>query len=228
MQPTLTATIGRPLCLSISLILFAACAREELSLGSGEPGLQAPLSTGSTASSPPGDAAGVTQPPQVAPPSVPPTPGPATTPAPPAQPTVGGACGSMTCGANSACCTFFCGVGLPGGRFDRFERRAFCAQGPSCNSFGPGLIATCDYCNTDSDCRIVDQTCTDPASDCACRGYSKSSGEPVSCRPCDAQACANKGAFCMITGTAPVPAPPAGQPPTPAKPEGICAVRDAP
>jgi hypothetical protein len=199
MKPTLTATIGRPLCLSISLLLFMACAREELTLGSGELGSQAPIATGATASSPPA-----------------------------APPTVGGACGSMTCGANSACCTFFCGVGLPGGRFDRFERRAFCARGSSCGGLGPGIIPPCDYCNTDSDCRIVDQTCTDPASDCGCRAYSRSGGESVSCRPCDAQACANKVAFCMITGTAPVPAPPAGQPPAPPKPEGICAVRDAP
>jgi hypothetical protein len=164
MKPTLTATIGRPLCLSIPLLLFMACAREELTLGSGELGSQAPIATAATASSPPA-----------------------------APPTVGGACGSMSCGG-----------------------------------LGPGIIPPCDYCNTDSDCRIVDQTCTDPASDCGCRAYSRSGGESVSCRPCDAQACANKVAFCMITGTAPVPAPPAGQPPAPPKPEGICAVRDAP
>ncbi len=74
----------------------------------------------------------------------------------------------------------------------------------------------------------VFQRCTDPASDCGCQAYATSSGEPVSCRPCDAQACANKVAFCMITGTAPVPPPLPGQAPEPAKPEGVCAVRNAP
>jgi hypothetical protein len=246
MTPTMTATIARPLCLS--LFLFAACAREDVSLGSGDLSLQ----NGRPASTPPCDAAGfpgfggpVVSPPVVSPPAVPPPapPGPFPSPVPPppapgdAGPAPDGSAAGVRCGNNlvcapgTACCSYPCGqAARPGVPGEIGERRVFCSQGPSCPLL-PGIVAACNPCSEDSDCRIVDNSCTDPVSSCQCRPYAKSAGEPAFCTQCDPQACANKTAACFITGFAPVPPPPPGSPsppPTPPKPQGICIVRDVP
>ena len=245
MRPKVTATMARPLLLSIPLLVFAACSREELPLGSGDLSVQngsanaqAPGTSGTfgTPSSTTCDAGTgpVVSPPFPPPPIVPPTPPvfPPTPPPPPPGPApspgpiaTGPAvlCGSqMACAAGTTCCTSTCG-GFNG---EPLERRGSCAS--SCG-LSPGIQVSCNPCTVDADCQLVDNSCTDPVSSCQCRAHAKGQPPPAFCTRCDPQACSNKVVFCMIAANAPVPPPIPGAPPAPPpKPQGVCVMRDAP